>query len=62
MNLLRLAPDLREGILFLPEVSEGRDTTMERDLRPIAAELDWEAQRSMWEDLFSHPRVTESAR
>ena len=48
MNLLRLAPDIQEQILFLPPVTEGRDPITERDLRPIAAELDWRAQRAMW--------------
>jgi hypothetical protein len=49
MNLLHLAPDIQEEILFLPVVTEGRDPLTERDLRPIAAEVRWERQRAAWE-------------
>lgn len=48
MNLLHLAPDLQEVILDLPPVRAGRDPITEHDLRPIAAEVDWAAQRSLW--------------
>jgi len=48
MNLLHLAPDIQEALLFLPRVAEGRDPITERDLRPIAAEMDWDRQRRMW--------------
>lgn len=49
MNLLHLAPDIQEQILFLPRISQGRDPIAERNLRPIASESNWEAQRQMWE-------------
>lgn len=48
MNLLHLAPDIQEAILFLPRVAEGRDPISERDLRPITAEVDWDRQRGLW--------------
>lgn len=48
MNLLHLAPDIQEEILFLPEVVEGRDPVTERDLRAVAAEVGWRAQRGRW--------------
>jgi hypothetical protein len=48
MNLLHLAPDIQEAILDLPRVTEGRDPITERDLRPIAAQVDWGRQREMW--------------
>jgi len=51
MNFLHLAPDIQEAILFLPRVEKGRDPITERDLRPIAAILDWKTQRGMWEEL-----------
>ena len=51
MNLLCLAPDIQEEILFLPHVDTGRELVTERDLRPIAAEADWRKQRRMWEEL-----------
>jgi hypothetical protein len=48
MNLLHLAPDIQEELLFLPRVTTGKDPITERDLRPIVAEVDWGAQREMW--------------
>jgi hypothetical protein len=48
MNLLNLAPDIQEAILFLPEVTSGKPPITERHLRPIAAELSWARQRSAW--------------
>jgi len=35
VNLLNLAPNLQEEILFLPRTTKGRDPIGERDLRPI---------------------------
>jgi len=52
-NLLHLAPDIQEQILFLPLVTKGRDRISERDLRPIAAEIRWDRQRQMWARLAS---------
>ena len=51
VNLTLLAPDIQEAILFLPRVQYGRDPIIEHDLRPIAAEPDWQRQRAMWERL-----------
>ena len=48
MNLLLLAPDIQEHILFLPETTRGRDTITEKQLRPIAAKADWRKQRRLW--------------
>ncbi len=51
MNLLHLAPDIQEELLFLPLIERGRDTLLERHLRPIMAEVDWRKQRRMWKEL-----------
>lgn len=51
MNLLHLAPDIQEAILFLPRTQRGRDAVLLRDLQPIAAVLDWRRQREMWQAL-----------
>jgi len=51
MNLLNLAPDIQEEILFLPNTTKGRDPVLERDLRPIAAVPHWNRQRKMWESM-----------
>ncbi|MFG0241646.1 MAG: hypothetical protein ACF8R9_02545 [Phycisphaerales bacterium JB054] len=45
MNLLHLAPDIQEEILFLPPVTEGRDPVHEHMLREVAACADWREQR-----------------
>lgn len=51
MNLLSLAPDIQEELLFLPPVQRGRDPLVLRDLLPIAAEPDWQRQRRLWREL-----------
>ena len=51
MNLLNLAPDIQEEILFLPRTLKGYDPISERDLRPIVAIMDWGKQRRMWKDI-----------
>ena len=48
MNLLNLAPDIQEAILFLPRTVKGRDPIREKDIRPIAAVAHWSRQRKMW--------------
>jgi len=53
MNLLHLAPDIQEAVLALPRVEQGRDPITERDLRPIAAIVDWRKQRRAWAVLAS---------
>ncbi len=54
MNLLLLAPDLQEEILFLAKTERGRDAVTERELRPIAAEVSWGRQRRMWNAIKSN--------
>jgi len=49
MNLLNLAPDIQEEILFLPRTVKGRDPIRERDVRPIAGVPYWNGQGKMWE-------------
>jgi hypothetical protein len=50
VNLLNLAPDIQEEILFLPVVSGERETQSERAVRAIAGEPDWAQQRRLWKD------------
>ena len=52
MNLLHLAPDIQEAILYLPRVTEGDDPLAERNLRPVAAEMQWHKQRALWKNLW----------
>ena len=51
MNLLLLAPDIQEQILFLPRVERGDDPIHMRQLQPIAGVMDWGKQRRMWKEL-----------
>ena len=60
MNLLNLAPDIQEEILFLPPVEHGRDPIKEWQLRPIAAVPDWRKQRRMLRELGAGPAKTHS--
>lgn len=51
MNLLHLAPDIQEELLFLPRVVEGRDPINEKMLRRVCAEVGFNKQRQMWETM-----------
>jgi len=47
MQLLHLAPDLQEQILYLPPLPR----LNERNLRPIVRQIDWHAQRRLFQKL-----------
>jgi hypothetical protein len=51
MNLLQLAPDIQEAILFLTRIQRGREVINEHEVRSIATSLDWKQQRKCWESL-----------
>lgn len=51
MNLLNLAPDIQEQILFLPQTVRGCDAIGERHLRSICIVADWNKQRQLWQQL-----------
>lgn len=53
MNLLLLAPDIQEAILFLPRTIKGRDPIREICVRPITREVDWEMQRPLWQRILA---------
>lgn len=48
MNLLHLAPDIQEEILFLPLTTEGRDPVHEHMLRDVTSAVSWREQRRRW--------------
>jgi len=54
MNLLLLAPDIQEQLLFLPETPRGRDPIHLRQLQPIALLPDWNDQRPRWRRLLAY--------
>jgi hypothetical protein len=51
LNLIQLAPDIQEALLFLPPTQRGRDAILLADLQPIAATFDWRKQRRLWRKL-----------
>ena len=51
MNLVNLAPDIQEALLYLPRTERGRDPIHLRQLQPIAAAFDWKKQRRLWQEL-----------
>jgi hypothetical protein len=53
LNLLHLAPDLQEELLFLTRKGRGRDRIHLARLQPIAAQVDWAKQRRLWRDLLA---------
>jgi hypothetical protein len=52
LNLLHLAPDIQEQILFLNRSGHGRDPLHLARLQPIAAKFDWAKQRRLWRELL----------
>jgi len=48
MNLLLLAPDIQEQILFPDYLHRRRPTPSERRLREITGNVDWRKQRIHW--------------
>ena len=51
LNLLHLAPDIQEELLFLTRKGQGRDPIHLARLQPIAAQFDWARQRRLWREL-----------
>jgi hypothetical protein len=59
MNLLNLAPDILEALLFLPRTQHGRDPIIVRELQPIASIPAWRKQQVLWQQLTKHLAVLE---
>ena len=57
VNLVNLAPEIIEELLFLPRIETGRDLFLLRDLQPVAQELDWKKQRKLWRELVRRAGV-----
>jgi hypothetical protein len=51
MNLLVLAPDIQESLLFLPQVKNGRDALTLAEMQSVALEFNWRRQRQNWKSL-----------
>lgn len=57
MDLLLLAPDIQEEVLFLPRPASRDEALNERDLRRIARAPVWSDQRRLWRELRARERV-----
>jgi hypothetical protein len=58
MNLVLLAPDIQEALLFLP-LADARPVWLAQ-LQPIAALHDWRRQRELWASLLAGSEATVS--
>ncbi len=56
MDLLLLAPEIQEEILFLPPVERGKDRFTERHMRKTVAKSDWALQIERWQAIRSEMR------
>lgn len=52
MNLLQLAPEIQEEILFLPPVLSGSEPICERRLRQLIVEASWRSQCKLWRQIL----------
>lgn len=50
MDLLLLAPEIQEEILFLPPVEKGKDRITERRMRDLTAAASWLKQLCYWNE------------
>lgn len=57
MNLLNLAPNIQEEVLFFPAPMSGRDPILLRELQPVALQLHWPAQRQLWRRLLRAKKI-----
>ena len=51
MNLILLAPDIQEQLLFLPRTERGQDPFHLRQLQHITQVPDWRKQHRLWKEL-----------
>ena len=54
MNLLLLAPDIQEALLFLPRTERGHDPIHLRQLQRLTLVADWKEQRKVWQALLAN--------
>ncbi|XHR30513.1 MAG: hypothetical protein ACFUZC_08110 [Chthoniobacteraceae bacterium] len=53
LNLLNLAPDIQEELLFLRRTPDSREPVTEFDLRDLVAKVAWAAQRRAWKEMMN---------
>jgi hypothetical protein len=52
LNLLHLAPDIQEHLLFLPALHHGRERLHLADLQALCRTWEWRRQRRLWQALL----------
>ena len=52
LNLIHLAPDIQEQLLFLPSLHQGRESLHLADLQPVCRTWKWCRQRRLWHKLL----------
>ena len=52
LNLLHLAPDIQEQLLFLPLLHHGRERLHLADLQALCRQWDWRHQRRLWQAML----------
>jgi hypothetical protein len=60
MNLLLLAPDIQEDLLFLPPTDYGRAPIHLAKLQPIARQWNWAEQRRLWAALRPSSKILDN--
>ncbi len=60
MDLLCMAPDIQEEILFLPLIERERDAISEHELRVVCAVADWREQRRRWRAMLGAQRPSQN--
>jgi hypothetical protein len=60
MNMLLLAPDIQEEMLFMPRTMTGRDPVSERGLRRVTAIVRWDRQRKAWQGMRATKALPQS--
>jgi len=63
LNLLHLAPDIQEQLLFLPSLHHNRERLLLTDLQPLCRTWDWRRQRCLWQTLLerTHPKCSKTS-
>ena len=61
MNLLHLAPDIQEALLFLAPYTGKRAPVLLADLQPLTALPDWARQRRRWREVCAGRRLPADA-
>ena len=60
MNLLNLAPDIQEAILFMKGDGAAEQSLRETSVRTLSGEVIWSRQREQWKNWPARPKASQS--